>query len=148
MWSYLQIMSCITIDYLSKWGDFIGGIFGTIVSVFVAIYVFKTFHDTRKQANKQQFESIYYKMLETFYQLGKDISGSYDNTEYIGDVFFKKYVSLLDQYYTYEPYRIGNYAITYGNEKLDDFINRRVIPIMTEDNGLNLELPLKERINA
>lgn len=140
-------MIFLTIDNLSKFGDFFGGVFGTIISLIVAVFVILTFIETKRQTQKQQFESIYYKMLDTFYLIGKEINGCYDK-EYIGDNFFRAFINLLDKNYYYKPFYQSSYGEVSGDEKLSEFVKRRVIPIMSDDKGLNMDLDEKERVNA
>lgn len=56
-------------DSLAKagtYGDFIGGILGTLIGVIGAIYVYKTFKYQQNMFRKERFESRYFEMLKLY----------------------------------------------------------------------------------
>lgn len=85
----------LVMETLGNIGDFIGGIsgfIGTIVAVVVYVYVKKTFklqkkqlksqkkelEATRDQLKIQQFENIYFKMLDVINDMGKELKTGED----------------------------------------------------------------------
>lgn len=96
--------STVSLDKLAHIGEFMGGVLGTIIAACVLWYVRKTFYNqrdeliqTRKYLNKQQFESVYFKMLDMINEIGKNMKhkvwGSDNNKKILidaheGDHFF------------------------------------------------------------
>lgn len=102
------IMNYNDMDWLSKFGGFIGGILGTVIAGIVFIYVKKTYNlqeqelrSTKEYIKKQQFESTFFTMLEMVYMLSKD----FKPTDINHNNFFKEFLSNMIAFYN--PYDSG-----------------------------------------
>jgi hypothetical protein len=99
------------IETESKFGDWFGGVIGTIISGITLIVVYITFISQRKelkvtqnQLQTQQFETVFFKMLDTIYTIGRDIQkegfdGIGSGNEYRYDDFFIGFIRHMDYYY-------------------------------------------------
>jgi hypothetical protein len=77
-------------SFIGDYGGFLSGVLGTIISIVTVILVYRTFElqkkelklqreelkETREQLKKQQFETVFYKMLDTIYTLGRELKDS------------------------------------------------------------------------
>lgn len=68
----------------AQFGDWFGGFIGTIISFFTLIFVGLTYRsqrkqltETRDQVNKQQFEAVFFNMLQMINTIGKEIEVEY-----------------------------------------------------------------------
>jgi hypothetical protein len=151
----LAIYLWIFIPYLSDLGtlgDYFGGMVGTFISLITLYYLFKTYQTQKKELkktsehlDKQQFESIYFPMLQTFYSIGKDISGFYDNNQYKGDRFFRKFVQLLEDNYTYGSFVINGIPCDF--QDLTEFLDQK-IDYSNDEDLVSKNLDKKHSINA
>jgi hypothetical protein len=83
----------ISTDIGSKgqFGDYMGGLWGTVISGITLVVVFFTFFNqrtelklTRKQIEKQQFETVFFNMLEMIHNLGKEFKDIDNNDFFTG----------------------------------------------------------------
>jgi hypothetical protein len=91
---------------LAEYGDFIGGVFGTIVSFVGLILVAITYlsqkrdlKETQKQMQRQQFENVLFKMLDTLFQMGNEITFHDGNSSISGSEYFDKFLLRMRSYY-------------------------------------------------
>lgn len=75
-------------------GDFVGGILGTVIAAITLLYVIKTYKQQSIYIQKQNFESTFFKMLDTIYTIGKDfkIHDSHKN-------FFVSFIHNIKPFY-------------------------------------------------
>jgi hypothetical protein len=134
------------LDNLSKFGGFIGGVFGTGVALIVFIYVKKTYNlqeqelrSTKEYIKKQQFESTLFNMLSMVNNLVGGINHTYKDTNIDknvtakGNEFFKYFMDRLEENYKsiYTSHITFNNFITIEINKLEpentayqfDFLN-------------------------
>jgi len=96
------------IDWLSKFGGFIGGILGTIIAGVVFIYVKKTYNlqeqelrSTKEYIKKQQFESTFFNMLSMINTIGLSMEHTVKHyppsqpTSYERGGFYKYFIQRL-----------------------------------------------------
>lgn len=74
-WNYY-----LATDKLGHFGDFIGGLLGTFLTVFATVYIYKTYisqkselEEQRNLINHQQFETTFFNLLNTHREIKKDL---------------------------------------------------------------------------
>lgn len=81
----ILLFHCIDVSALcsrkcAEWGNFIGGVFGTIIAGIACIYVYKTYisqkkelEKTNKTAKKQQFETTFFNLIRIHKECLEDV---------------------------------------------------------------------------
>lgn len=95
-------------SFWGTFGDFIGGVLGTILTLISVIYVVKTFREQQKEAKTQRFNNLFFELLRVYQEQVEElcIKGE-DGKEYCGKEFFE-----------YGQRDISN-KVTYSSEKID-----------------------------
>ena len=77
-------------SFWGTFGDFIGGVLGTILTLISVIYVVKTFREQQKEAKTQRFNNLFFELLRVYQEQVEElcIKGE-DGKEYCGKEFFE-----------------------------------------------------------
>ena len=70
-------------------GDYVGGVIGTIVAIYGAFYVYKTYIQQKELGIKQQFESVFFQLLGQQRDIVRNLKGKIGQTEYQGYEYLK-----------------------------------------------------------
>lgn len=109
----------------AEFGDYVGGVIGTIVSFLSLVYIYKTY---RKQVEfssneialsyKQQFETSFFALIQHYYALKKTLTSADDN----GKSYFERVSEELRERMMEREYDLD--CITYENRfKEEDIAN-------------------------
>lgn len=93
---YFPKFHLFSISNFGLFGDFVGGVIGTIVAVIAALYIIKTYKKQIEQGNKQSFEKAFMLMLELHRQNVHEIEITINSNEKLsGKRVFKNLVDEL-----------------------------------------------------
>lgn len=65
-------------------GDYVGGVIGTIVAIYGAFYVYQTYRQQENQSTLQQFENTFFQLLSQQRDIIKNLKGKIGTKDYLG----------------------------------------------------------------
>lgn len=78
-------------SFWGTFGDFIGGVLGTILTLISVLYVAKTFREQQKETKTQRFNNLFFELLRVYQEQVKEFCiKDNDGKEYCGKEFFNK----------------------------------------------------------
>lgn len=131
----IDVPDCSITTY-GSWGNFIGGIFGTVIAGFACYYVYQTYISQCEIAKKQQFETIFLNLIRnhkeclkniqyTKVSLVKPFCDKEENIKKRIELLKKQAAGILsaEEYKTYfeEQLQCGEYA-------LYEYFNKEIFP--------------------
>ncbi len=114
-------------SFWGTFGDFFGGVIGTILTLISVIYVVKTFREQQKEAKTQRFNDMFFELLRVYQEQVEElcIKGK-DGKEYCGKEFFEygqrdisnKVTDALDKL-NRNSYYIRDFVLLKNTKKID-----------------------------
>lgn len=77
-------------SFCGTFGDFIGGVLGTILTLISVLYVAKTFREQQKETKSQRFNNLFFELLRVYQEQVKSCKEVNYKKEYCGKDFFDK----------------------------------------------------------
>ena len=77
-------------SFWGTFGDFIGGVLGTILTLISVLYVAKTFREQQKETKSQRFNNLFFELLRVYQEQVKSCKEVNYKKEYCGKDFFDK----------------------------------------------------------